>query len=270
MPGRFTTAFPLRYQDTDGRLRATLPALLGAMQEAAILHAEDVGRGIRWLQERAHSWMIVQTRARLRRLPVWRTTVHVTTWPSEMGRLLSRREFRLADDQGNALLEATTLWAFMDTARRKVCRIPAEVSRAYEVFEERALDERFSRPAAPGPDAHEKQFVVRRWQIDFNGHVNNLRYLDWMIEPLPDEVASGHRLQELNIRYQKEVGRDSTVCARVAELEAAGPRQRRFAHLICRGPAADAIASAETQWISDSSFAAGAGGGDGGTCAPAP
>lgn len=265
MSAGFTIVFPLRYQDTDGQLRATLPALVGAMQEAAILHAEEVGRGIQWLHARARSWMIVQTRARVRHLPTWRTRVCVTTWPSEMGRLLSRREFRLSDDQGNRLLDATTLWAFMDTSSRKVCRIPPDVGQAYHVSQDRALDAAFSRPAAPADTMREQRFAVRRWEIDFNGHVNNLRYLDWMLEPLPEEVLTGYRLATLNIRYQKEVGPGARVVARVDELENGGQAGRRFAHLVCLEPGQEPIASAETGWISVSSSpsAGDAGGGCG-------
>lgn len=248
MPGKFQITFPVRYQDTDPRLRATPTALVGIMQEAAILHSEAVGRGIDYLSSRHLSWMIVQTRAQIKQLPVWRTRVQVTTWPSEMGRLLSRREFILSDEEGRPFLTATTLWAFMDTLKRRVTRVPAEVGNAYPVFEQRALEESFRRPALCENPQLEKSFAIRRWEIDFNGHVNNLCYLDWMLETLPDEIWEGFHISELNIRYQKEAGPAGSVQAVAVELITGDRQQRRFAHEIRLGDSGDPIAVAETAW----------------------
>jgi medium-chain acyl-[acyl-carrier-protein] hydrolase len=248
MPGKFQIEFPVRYQDTDPRLRITPTALIGIMQEAAILHSEAVGRGIDYLSSRQLSWMIVQTRAKIHRLPRWRTRVQVSTWPSEMGRLLSRREFLLSNGDPEPFLAATTLWAFMNTQKRRVTRVPAEVGSAYAVFEERALDEPFRRPAPCTNPRVEKSFAIRRGEIDFNAHVNNLRYLDWMLETLPDEIWAGFDICELNIRYQKEAGPTGTVRAYSVEIPA-DDEHRRFAHEIRLGDCGDPIAVAETAWM---------------------
>jgi acyl-ACP thioesterase len=248
MPGKFQISFPVRYQDTDPRLRMTPTALVGIMQEAAILHSEAVGRGIDYLSSRHLSWMIVQTRAVIHKPPPWRTRVQVSTWPSEMGRLLSRREFILTGEKEEPILAATTLWAFMNTQKRRVTRVPAEVGDAYAVFEERALDGPFRRPAQCANAQMEKSFAIRRWEIDFNGHVNNLRYLDWMLENLPDDIWKDYYICELNIRYQKEAGPAGGVQALAAELASDKQGQRRFAHEIRLGDTGEPIAVAETAW----------------------
>ena len=247
MPDKFQISFPVRYQDTDPWLRVTPTALVGVMQEAAILHSEAVGRGIDYLSSRHLSWMIVQTRAKIQKLPLWQTRVNVSTWPSEMGRLLSRREFILSDEEEQPFLVATTLWAFMNTQRRRVTRVPAEVGSAYPVLEERALDGPFRRPAPCANPQAEKSFEIRRWEIDFNKHVNNLRYLDWMLETLPNEIWEGFGICELNIRYQQEAGPTGTVRAYSVEIPT-DDEQRRFAHEIRLGDSGDPIAVAETAW----------------------
>jgi acyl-ACP thioesterase len=231
MPGKFQISFPVRYQDTDSRLRATPTALVGIMQEGS----------------RHLSWMIVQTRAKIQKPPLWRTRVKVSTWPSEMGRLLSRREFVLSGEGEQPFLVATTLWAFMNTQRRRVTRVPAEIGNAYPVFEERALDGPFRRPAPCANPRAEKSFDIRHLDIDFNKHVNNLRYLDWMLETLPDEIWEEFGICELNIRYQQETGPTGTVRAYSVEIPT-DDEQRRFAHEIRLGDSGDPIAVAETAW----------------------
>ncbi|MBW1810835.1 MAG: hypothetical protein JRJ87_21770 [Deltaproteobacteria bacterium] len=246
--GRFTTRFRVRYQDSDPNLLATPVALLGAMQEAAIEHSEHVERGTEWLLQRSLSWMIVQTRFEILSLPTCHTNLEVITWPSEMGRLLSRREFIINDADEKPVLLGTTLWAFMDTAAKKVTRVPEDVSNAYPVLIERALDKPFRRPEGCDQYQWQNRFPVRRWEIDFNSHVNNLRYLDWMLETVPADCYEAFRVQEVNIRYQKEVSLGQSVLAKTSRLSTVPGGLARFGHIILIEESSEPIASAETIW----------------------
>jgi medium-chain acyl-[acyl-carrier-protein] hydrolase len=245
---KFRTNFFIRYQDVDPFLRATPATILGAMQEAAILHSEAAGKGIDWLSERNLSWMIVQTHIEILGFPAWRSRVEVTTWPSDIGRLLSRREFVLRDEKGSPLVLGTTLWAFMDTKARRVTRVPEVVSSAYPVLEERALDLPFRRPDPSEKMQWEERFPIRRWEIDFNGHVNNLKYLDWILEAMPAGTRREWVLRRLNIRYEKEVALGQNVLARSGP----GPQQvngdKSYGHEIRLEDSGESVASAVTVW----------------------
>jgi acyl-ACP thioesterase len=253
MPAEFSTRLHVRYQDTGPDLCMRPVALVGAMQEAAVLHAESVGQGIAWHAARHRVWMIVQTRARITRLPAWRAEIAVTTWPTEMGRLLARREFLVEDEQGE-VVRATTLWAFIDTLARQVTRVPPEVQAAYPTAERQLLDRRLPRPPACPPGGRESRIVTRRRDIDSNGHVNNLRYLEWLEDSLPEELPSGRRLEEINIRYQRETLPGAVVLARTARLgdepASRGTERVRLAHEIVLADSGERIASAETFWTS--------------------
>ncbi|HOX41943.1 MAG TPA: thioesterase [Myxococcota bacterium] len=246
MQGKFSTRLDVRYQDTDSNLRMTPIALLGAMQEAAVLHAEAVGQGVAWHAARARVWMVVQTWARIARLPTWRTQVTVTTWATEMGRLLSKREF-LVEDEAGELVRASTLWAFLDTQARQVTRVPAEVASAYPLVAERLLGRGLPRPRpCPHPE-RELPMLARRRDLDSNGHVNNLRHLEWMLDCLP-ELPPEAAIRELNIRYQREIlpgARALVRLARLAPQPGAGPR---FCHEIADAVSGERLSTAETTW----------------------
>lgn len=50
----------------------------------------------------------------------------------------------------------------------------------------------------------EMDFHVRRSDIDTNGHVNNARYVEWMIEGIPEDLTQDYQLSELEVIYKKE------------------------------------------------------------------
>jgi acyl-ACP thioesterase len=229
-PAHFLFCCPVRYQDTDVHLNATASALVGALQEAAILHSEELGRGIEYLTQRGQGWMITQTRAEVLRPARWRDELRVETWPSEMGRVLSRREFLIRDGAGGSLVRATTLWAFIDRVRQRVCRVPAEVASAYPVDSTRALDGVFGRPAPCARTQWSRVFPIGYRDVDSNRHVNNLRYLEWMIETLPPEVPERHFVRRINIRFQQETrpGAEVTVCGQELDIASMSSGWRRF------------------------------------------
>jgi len=52
------------------------------------------------------------------------------------------------------------------------------------------------------PKVYEKEIVVTKEDIDFNGHVNNLKYLEWMID-----IAMEHSAHEgFGVEYYKTHG----------------------------------------------------------------
>ncbi len=240
----------VRYQDVDAGLRCTPICLVSGMQEAAILQSEDLGRGMAWLAERQQVWMIVQTLLHISRLPEWRSSLRITTWPSDIGRLLSRREFVVADADGECA-RATTLWAYVDTARHRVTRVPPELSGAYPVDPQRAIPGPLPRPTRIDRAGVEDARPVRRADIDSNGHVNNLRYLAWMLDSLPADLAAGARPIRLNVRYQRETGPGERVTARCQELPIEDEGSRRFGHEVLLAGSKERISIAESVWVQD-------------------
>jgi acyl-ACP thioesterase len=49
--------------------------------------------------------------------------------------------------------------------------------------------------------------VARRSDMDMNGHINNVVYLAWTLESLPDEVYDNYNLYEVRGRRRWRVGR---------------------------------------------------------------
>ena len=51
-------------------------------------------------------------------------------------------------------------------------------------------------------------YHIRRKEIDLNGHLHNLCYLDIALEILPEEVYYERDFKEIRITYRKEIKAD--------------------------------------------------------------
>ena len=56
-----------------------------------------------------------------------------------------------------------------------------------------------------------KEFNVNKYDTDMNKHVNNIRYLQWVIESIPEEIANNYYLQFIDGRFIFEAQLGDTV-----------------------------------------------------------
>lgn len=159
------------------------------MQEAASVASDDVGYGLKDIPRTGVHWILTGWRVELLARPLWRASLRVATWPRTLEGFLSDRDFFVW--QGEELVaRASSSWVLMDAETGKIVRVSDEVRSAYEV-EERAVFEGKAVPrCGVSPEGAPVTFrtVVGRRDIDTNHHVNNLRYLDYALEALPEEV----------------------------------------------------------------------------------
>ena len=184
IPNASDVAFTVRSYEAGIAGHVTLPSLCNYMQEAAGINAARLGWGIRALQEEGRTWMLARLRVRVRRYVPWGTTVTVRTWPSgTKGRLIAKRCFLGLDDGGAELFRASSEWLYVDLRSQKIAKLPETfgdlVPPGTPDFELPDIGGKF----AHLPSAEESvEILTRHCDLDFNDHVNNVHYVEWMLE----------------------------------------------------------------------------------------
>ena len=182
---RFTTR--VGYPDVDMDFKLTIPGALRMMQEAAIYHSDQSGYSINTREKTRVHWIIVGWRVQMLAQVGWGEELYVDTWPRTMSRVTSERDFRISNDRGEVVCIATSNWILVNLDTGRAARVTPEIAAAYE------LD---PTPVFPEPmpelklDAGVETYVgkVLRRDIDSNHHVNNLIYLDYAKQALPEDV----------------------------------------------------------------------------------
>ena len=184
IPNATDVAFAVRAYEMGVGESVTLPALCNYMQEAAGVNAERLGWGIRELQETGLTWMLSRLRVSVLRYAPQHATVTVRTWPSGMkGRLVAKRCFLGLDENGAELFRASSEWLYVNLASQKIERLPETFA---DLVPPGTPD--FELPDIGGKFAHlpsvdgSADVIARRSDLDFNDHVNNVHYVEWMME----------------------------------------------------------------------------------------
>ena len=208
--------FRMRSYDLDAAGRVGLGAMCRYLQEAASNHAAALDVALERLEPLGLAWVLGRLHLRLERVPRWGEEIRVETWPSGRDTLRATRDFLLETEAGEVFARATTAWTLVDVARRRPVRLPDFVLEIHPPERARALDDAFEK--IPELEAYEisRALPIRRADIDLNGHVNNARYVDLLLEALPESAWPSGVPRSLEIAFRAEIGPDDSVVSESA------------------------------------------------------
>ncbi len=197
--------FPVAFRDVDFTRQLKLSALFGYFQELAGAHAEKLGFGIKALQEKhGVSWMLVRMRVDIIRNPVPHDIITIRTWPLEPGRIEFSRDFLVTDQAGEVIARAVSTWVIFDTRSRKLVKAGAVDIRYPETVKHRAMNTSPSRVRPEGELAAVYQKTIAYSDIDVNGHLNNSRYIDFIMDCFTIEQHESYKVSQIEINYVTE------------------------------------------------------------------
>lgn len=213
--------YQLAYFDCDYTGHLSLEMMLMLMILASEKQNESLGFDLAATQKFGGGWVILDYEGHLQvELPKDREKIVVGTKICAYNRFFVVRDFWLENAAGQRVADVRGLFTFMDLKKRKMAPIPSEIMAPYE--QEETI--RLPRPAspdkvAPGDGWLNKQYQARYADIDSNGHVNNARYVEWLLDTLPAGFLANHRLTAFRLNYRREVVPRSLVTSLLSPID---------------------------------------------------
>ncbi len=193
----------LRTNDFDKFNRITPSAILDLFQDAAGLHAEELGVGADAMFNASYLWVLTRTRFEIISIPENHQKVVVKTWPLKPGRLTHRREYCIEDESGKRLIIGSSEWVVINSETRRPVSAPDLYSFEDEFLSEMMFEEKLGK--VPDFEQNDSAHIINAGfsEIDSNNHVNNTKYANYVLDAIsPEKEDSLHSLQ---IDYRKEV-----------------------------------------------------------------
>ena len=215
-PGVWIEECKLQSFQVDFRKLASLETLCRIFQEAAWNHAEALGVGFEQLQQQNKMWVLSRLLVHVHQYPRWGETIRIHTWPRPVDGALAMRDFQMLSSRGEVLVSGSSAWLILDAISRKPQR-PGKLLSSFSTDpNHRATDrdpEKIAEAETLEPDI---ELPVRYSDIDVNGHVNNARYVGWLLDSYPIEFHQQHSVSQLEINFLGETrAGDRLTCARI-------------------------------------------------------
>lgn len=178
-------------------------SLLDICQDIAGRHSEILGCGLDEMLSRGLIWAVVRQKFNVVGCAKMREPLRVETWPLERTKICFRREYRLRDANDKLVAVGAADWVLLDSGKHTIAVVDDVYRIDGELLSERALDEKLSRIADFEADGGAYRVVPGFCEIDTNGHVNNSRYANYVINACP--LRAGERISSLQMDYHREV-----------------------------------------------------------------
>lgn len=211
MQAIWTESFTVRTWDVDRNNRLSPASLFNFFQEAAGNHATELGVGKDTLLRNNQAWILSRMSAMLYRRPGWGETITVRTWPRGTEKLFAIRDYDIIDGFGSTIAQGRSAWLLVDVGKLRPLRPQALTEHLPANTDMPAIQD----GVQSLPQRQELQSAGSRRaaysDIDYNGHVNNARYIQWIQDMLDESVLDGANKFRLDINYLAEIRPQETI-----------------------------------------------------------
>jgi medium-chain acyl-[acyl-carrier-protein] hydrolase len=211
----FSKDYQVPYYESDAQGNMKLPSIYNIALQISGEQSESLGRSDDWLHETyGLTWVVVEYDTHITRLPKIHETIMIETQATAWNKFFCYRDFTFKDKDGQELLVIHTTFCLIDMASRKVGSVIEDIVAPYESEKIRSIIR--GHKFTPLENALTRDYHVRFLDIDANQHVNNSKYVDWMIDMLPYDMLVNQHPTRIFMKYVKEVYYGTPVTSRMA------------------------------------------------------
>ena len=196
--------------DVDNHYELKISTIFKYLQQVSTNHSELLGLGKKDTVDKGMFWVITRMQVKILRLPHMLETVTVTTHPSDLMIFMFPRHYEIYDEKGELCIVGNAVWVLLDNNTHKVIMKP--FGEGYTFKGETHPDD-LKLPDRVIYDNLSKVETrrVRYNDIDLNGHLNNTKYIDYIIDTHDINFYKKYRVKEILINYEKEIKNEDSV-----------------------------------------------------------
>ena len=201
----FKGKYHVDLRDVDFTKKLKLSTLFSYFQDIASLAADELGFGIATLEKKfGVAWVLTRIQVNIERFPTWDEEITIETWPLTPGKVEFDRDYLVKDANGNIIIKAVSKWVIMDMKERKLKR--SELIGFHHPADrtERAMEGRLAKLKDFGQLDIAYNKVIGYSDIDFNGHLNNSKYVDYIMDCFPVEDHQNYAIETIDLHFNQE------------------------------------------------------------------
>ncbi len=189
----------------DPKRKIHLTAICNFLQEGASMHAEQAGFGYENMLKSNQVWVLTRMKVEANHYPEWNEKLKLNTWSRGNQGIFYVRDFNIYDDHGKTIVNATSSWTAINTKTRRPELVKGLEEGLFTWTDKKAIEEPLNKlPALKNPKFMRKR-KIEYSDIDLVYHVNNVKYIEMIVNSFPREVLQKMDVRVLEINYLGEV-----------------------------------------------------------------
>ena len=178
--------------------------LCNIMQLTAASHSEIGGISFVDMQQFDQAWVLSRMRVEITELPKWKDIVTVKTWINTMENSRSVRAIEVFVNN-KKMIGSETFWAVFNTKKRRpeALMLPFD---HFELYPEKlATKENFTKINVAQETNLVSGKTVYLSDLDIVNHVNNVKYLEWCLDFVDENLILDQKIVSFDMNFMKEL-----------------------------------------------------------------
>lgn len=191
----------IKSYEVDHNKKLKLNSLFNYMQEAAYNHACSLGAGYEDLINQGFFWVLSRVKIKILKYPEWEEKISLETWPKGINRLFAHRDFIFMDESNEKIALATSAWLVLDSDNMKPQKVQTLPFSLPDNDGKYALLDELGKLESQDIFDFENERTAVYSDIDVNQHVNNAKYVEWILDCFSEESYLNKRLKSLQLNF---------------------------------------------------------------------
>ena len=187
----------------DPKGKAGITSICNFLQEGASMHAEHAGFGFEDMKARGQVWVLTRLKIVVEEYPIWKDSVVLETWSRGNDGIFYIRDFYLHKNK-NPIIRATSSWAAINYKSRRPEIVDGLENGLHSIKEKKAIEEKLGKLPELAKPVPLRTRKIEYSDIDLVYHVNNVKYIELMINSLPLNLLTKNKLTSLEVNYLHE------------------------------------------------------------------
>jgi len=204
--------YQITVSDCDFTKKLKLSSLFNYFQEIAALHADNLGIGINTIESNyGVIWALIRIKTDILRHPGLNEQITIETWPQYPTKYEFHRDFLIRDAQNNVIVRAASVWVLLDKKTRELKKTDLIAGNYPQLLTERAIDSPIRKIRPDGKPEISYKRVIGCSDIDVNGHLNNSKYIDFIMDCFSMKDIQQYQVRSLQVNYINEALAGDTI-----------------------------------------------------------
>jgi len=214
----YSHTFQISSYDLNPNASSRLTSLANFLQEMAYQHAKRLKWGFHDLEKDNTAWVLSRFSIKIHKFPGWDDIITIDTWPRGVDRLFGLRDFKIVDEKGIHIADATTSWLMVDIETHRPKRLTKDIMEL-ETRTDTAFGSESTKIELSDHSLEAHKRTVKYADLDIVGHVNNVRYMEWCLDAIPLETHMAHTLATFEINFLGEAKYGDEIQLNISEGE---------------------------------------------------
>jgi acyl-ACP thioesterase len=181
---------------------------------ASDFHSDEHDFGVVYLNKINAAWVLSRLAIEMNEMPREYDKFTIETWVENVYRFFTNRNYAIQGLDGKVYGYARSIWAMIDKDSRQpvdLLSIRGGAINEYMIPEKQVPIDKPSRVKMSDAAEIAGSVVAKYCDLDLNGHVNSVKYIEHILDLFPKDTYQKNRIQRFEIAYVAESHYDDTL-----------------------------------------------------------